>query len=258
MNGRIEIIAGTLGGGKSMCAVERAYEHLERGGYVFTNVEMHPEKIAERMLSRGYVFEPDRLVRLDGNSVSDFHLQVARGTADAQVLVMIDEAHLEWNSRDYAVTRKDTQAKEMLNFCTLVRKLDIILLFITQAPEDIDKQLRKKANLLWICRNMRYYKIWGIIPFPLPIMTRTCFDIAVGHAKPMKQFSEFFLRPTWACQLYNSDALLGQAAGKFAEMQTLVARPLKRVPRKRIRRADTRLKWVLAVVSFSSCVTCFL
>ncbi|WED66830.1 zonular occludens toxin domain-containing protein [Synoicihabitans lomoniglobus] len=259
MNGLIEIIAGTLGGGKSMCAAERAYWHLERGAYCFTNVEMFPDKIEQRMAERGYKYDPERLTILDGKSLRDFHRQISRGTADSQVLVMLDEAHLEWNSRDYQSTRKDPRDREMLTFITLCRKLDIILLFITQSPEDIDKQLRKKANLLWMCRNFRHYKIMGLIPFPIPVFTRVCFDIAVGNAKPVKQHSEVFLRPSWACELYNSDALLGEAADQFANMKVVSASPLERIPkRKRVKkRKPSTIGWAEGLLIVSSCVLCF-
>lgn len=230
MKGYIEIVAGTLGGGKSMAAVERAYYHLLAGGWVYTNIELHAGAIRGQMVRHRRVFRDERLVFLEGRSVSGFHMQIARGTVQSQVLVMIDEAHLEWNSRDYQSTKSDPSGREMLNFITLVRKLDIILIFITQSPEDIDKQMRKKASWLLMCRNLKDLRLFGFIPLFVPLFVRTRYDIAVGGNKPRKVSSEWFFRPKWVCELYNSDALLGAAAGKFSGMRVVEAAPLERLP----------------------------
>lgn len=231
MIGWIEIVSGTLGGGKTMAVAEKLYDWLKRGAYVFTNIEMHKDKIAEQMYRDGYVFEPERLTLLDGRTIKGFISQIKRGDQSCPVVVAIDEAHLEWNARDYQQMKSDSQSKDMLNFITMVRKLDIVLYFITQSPEDIDKQLRKKAAYLTMCRNFRGFKIWNLVPFPFPIMTRVRFDISVGNPRPVRLEGHFFFRPKWVCDLYNSDALLGVEASKYSNMETAHASPLRRVVR---------------------------
>lgn len=228
MNGYIEIVSGTLGGGKSMATVEFIYNWLKRGAYAFTNIEMHHEKVCAQMWQDGFIFEPERLKLLDGKTIKGFTSQISRGTNDCPVIVAIDEAHLEWNSRDYQETKKDKGSRDMLNFITMVRKLDIILYFITQSPEDIDKQLRKKAAYLTMCRNFKGFRIWNMIPFPFPIMTRTRWDISVGNPKPVRLEGHFFTRPKWVCEMYNSDALLGEEASKYSAMATAHGSPLAR------------------------------
>jgi hypothetical protein len=226
MNGAIELITGTLGGGKTLVAVERIYEHLERGGYVFTNIELYPEEITRRMAERGYVFDPSRLTFLKPEDMEKFHEHVARGTKNSQVMVAIDEAHLSHHARDYLNT--DTS---LVDFNTLVRKLDILLLYITQDPSNLDKQFRKMVGTLWVCRNMRHYKILGVLPFPIPIFFRVQFDTTRGQ-KPVKVSSDISYRKSWACGMYNSDALLGSTAQRIGQLRQVEAKPLARIPLK--------------------------
>lgn len=249
MNGFIELVTGTLGGGKTAFAVERIFDHLCRGGWVYTNVECYPDKIAERMAIKGLEFDPERLVMLQGDA-REFHKVVKRGTADCLVMLVIDEAGLEINARDWAKTDKGTLA-----FNTMARKLDIWLVYISQDANDVDKQIRKKADTIWVCRNMKKLKIWGFIPCPLPFYFRVRFDNTRG-TKPQKLDSELLLRPaSWG--LYNSDAMVGQVSEQFRGMQAVTAAPLKRIERKRPpQRAPLSL--MLTASAFSSCVTFFL
>lgn len=255
MNGWIEIVAGTLGGGKTMHGVERAFDHLLKGCYVFGNVAFKPDRIAAEMASRGYEFDAPRLSQLNGKSLDDFHTQIARGTNDSQVMVLIDEAHLEWNSRDYQTTKSDPKARAMLNFITFVRKLDIILVFITQSPEDIDKQLRKKASLLTMCRNFKNFRLGGVFPLPIPLMSRVTYDISIGNKKPERINFEIFQRPKWVCELYDSDALTGKAQDTFGGLRTVKARPLNRIARVSKPSPKTNYATVAGLAAAASCAS---
>jgi hypothetical protein len=225
VNGAIEIITGTLGGGKTLFAVERIYLHLKAGGWVYTNIEVYHAEFAKRMAEEGYEFCPERLVKLEGDP-RDFHKQISRGTSDSVVMLVIDEAGLGFNSRDWAKTDKAN-----LTFNTLARKLDILLLYISQDINDIDKQFRKKAGRLWICRNFRQYQFLGVVPMPFPLMFRVCFDNTTGSSKPRKLHSEIGIKRSWACGLYNTDAILGQDQGEMGRLSVVKGEPLKRIPK---------------------------
>lgn len=235
MNGAIEIITGTLGGGKTLFAVERIYNHLLTGGWVYTNIEVYHEKFAARMAEAGFEFIPERLVHLEGDP-RDFHRQISRGTSDSCVMLVIDEAGLGFNSRDWAKTDKAN-----LTFNTLARKLDILLLYISQDINDIDKQFRKKAARLWVCRNFRHYQFLGVVPMPFPLMFRVCFDNSTGSSKPRKLHSEIGIKRSWACGLYNTDAILGQDQGELGKLGVVRAEPLKRIPKARSQKPSSPL-----------------
>ena len=248
MNGFIEIVSGTLGGGKTSKAVEVLYDHLWRGGWAYTNIEMYPEAIAARMAEGGRVFEPERLVHLTGDA-RKFHEQVKRGTDTCNVMVVIDEAGLEINARDW----KDTD-KLQLAFNTMARKLNIHLVYISQDVNDVDKQLRRKAEIVWVCRNMKKLRIWGVIPCPLPFYFRVRFNNTLG-AKPQKMDSEIVLRsPAWG--LFNSNAMVGNVAQVFKTMDAVEATPLKRIARTAKPAKNGRL--LLPFTSFVSCASFYL
>jgi len=240
MNGFIEIVSGTLGGGKTAFAAERAFDHLCKGGYVYSNVEFYPTAIAARMAELGLEFDPSRLVMLTG-SARKFHEQISRGTADSLVMLVIDEAGLELNARDYKQT-DDTQ----MAFNTMARKLDIHLVYISQDMNDVDKQIRRKADTVWICRNMKKLKIWGVLPFPLPFYFRVRMDNTRG--KLVKHDSEVVLPPLPSWGLYNSDAMVGDKAASFANLKQVVATPLRRIPKVKIVN-KTKTDWLPVVAA---------
>lgn len=220
MNGSIELIEGSLGSGKSAFAFERVMEHLGMGGYCFTNIKHHADLLAGYFSSLGLVFEPDRLVYLEG-SMKDFHSRVARGNKDMTVMVVIDEAHLDFNAMDWALVDRD-----LVNFATLCRKFDITLLFITQDKDNVVKQFRRMVQTLFHCRNMRQFRLFGMIPMPIPLFVRIRYDCTMG-SKPQRLDPELLWKsPSWG--YYDSDALLGPSAQKFASMTRLNATPLKK------------------------------
>jgi hypothetical protein len=221
MNGTIEIFTGNLGSGKSYLAVERSMGRLLRGGTVYTNVEMVPDEVAAWIAAKGYEWIPGRLRPLEGE-LDKFHTQLQRGTAENPVMCVIDEGHLTFNARDWAKTDRG-----LLNFASLARKLDINLIFITQVHTNLDKQFRGLANWVWTCRNLAQYKIFGIIPCPIPLMFRTCYANDQGKLK--REYSDFGPRKKDLCKCYRSDALLGGMAGQFASMAVADFGKLKKI-----------------------------
>lgn len=227
MNGFVEIIEGAKGSGKTLMAVERAYELLERGGWVFTNIKMLHEKIGERMASRGYKFEPERCVVLEGEQVMDFGKYVARGTAEDLVMVVIDEAALEgMDCRDFK-----TLPRELDAINALARKLDIWLSYICQDRNMLPISFRRQTDELWSCSNLKQLKIWGFLPCPIPLLFRSHYDMRKKHQKPMYLGADVLWRPSWAFGLYDSDALLGEFAQRIGAMRQVARSPLVRIPR---------------------------
>jgi hypothetical protein len=221
--GKIEIVSGDLGGGKSAYGVECAFELLLAGGTVFTNIEMFPDKIAERMREQYRLeFDPSRLIQLQGQSMKDFHKQLKRGADGEVVMALIDEASLDFNARDYRET-----SDELLNFIVLVRKLDVWLVFVLQDGNDLDKQIRRKVTVEVACRNLKEEQILGM-PFPLPVYCRVRYKIMQGRKHHKLGSSEWLLKlPAWG--LYNSKALLGAKALEFEKMEVCHRQKLRRV-----------------------------
>jgi len=224
MNGFLKLITGNLGGGKTSWAVEQIVEHLRGGGYAATNIEMKFDEVEKWLASQGYVFDASRLIILKGG-LTEFYEQIPRGAPDCVVLTVIDEAAIVgFNSRDFAKLNRT-----VFNFCTLARKLDVGLFWITQRPQFFDKQLRELCCALIDCRDMRQFRIWGVIPLPIPLLVRMHHQMIDG--RPVHPSAEVVVRKKWVWKLYNSDALLGDAASEFYKMRKVSASQLQRVPR---------------------------
>lgn len=224
MNGYIEVVNGTLGGGKTLLAVERMLDKLVQGGEVFTNVELYPDKIAEAIGRRGYVFDPARLHVLPPTvNVQNIAGHLKRGTKDNLVMLVWDEASFDINAKEHQRLQS-----EFRSLCILARKLDIHAILITQVFNDLDNQVRGKVQKQWMCRNLSSFRIlWGLVPCPFPLMFRVCYHIG-GFAKAQYSHTEIVWRSSEAMGLYNSDALLGPDAGKFEALEVANVRPLER------------------------------
>lgn len=229
MNGEIQMVTGTLGGGKTLLGVEIACNHLRKGGHVYTNIEIRPEAVAHWLAVQGYEFDPSRLHVIPNASIKAFHEVLQRGEPDMRVYVIIDEAGLEFNSRDWKNTNR-----ELLNFNVLVRKFDIFLVYIAQKPEMLDKQFRGLCQTQIDCRNLKHYRIFGHFSIPLPLLFRVHYSLVWG--KRIHTHTQTCTVPKWVFPLYNSDALLGDAAGKFAGMKHAARSPLKRIPKLKVPR----------------------
>lgn len=236
MNGYCELITGTLGGGKTLYAVERAFEHALKGGWVFSNIPFRHVGWAEAMERRGYIFEPERVVTLTGEQTLEFHRHVPRGTHDRAVMVIIDEAGLEFNARDWAKT-----SKELLALNTLARKLDIVMLYISQQSADIDKQFRGKCRCEWQCRNMHNIRMFGLFPVKIPLYSRVCYDTTKGKREYL--CSDVFTIPKWVFPLYDSDALVGRGNLAVSSLLRVDGTPLRRVERSKRKRQIEFLTW---------------
>lgn len=239
--GKLEAVTGDLGGGKTAYAIERAYEHIARGGWVQTNIEFFPDEnyahpgakldnFKKRLAEEGLEFDPARLVRLEGDSMAGFHRQLMRGSEEMTVLVIIDEAQLDLHTKDRSKGQKGEETKdELYNFVAMCRKLDIELLFIAHDANEIDVNIRRKISVETTCRNLKEQRIFGGLPFPLPFYFRVRFKLYQGKVHH-KIDSDFFLKsPAWG--LYNSKALLGAKAQVFANMKVARATRLNRIKR---------------------------
>lgn len=222
MNGSIHMITGTLGGGKTLYAVEQIYFHLERGGFVYTNIALKFAEIRRFMASRGLVFDESRVKIIEAKSLVSFRQEIGRGTHDMPVMVVCDEAGLEINCQDHK-----SMNREFLNLNVLIRKLDIKMIYISQKYGMVNKQVRELCQTITDCRNLRFFRLFGVFAFPIPLLIRVHHDCTWGKAN--KSHSDTVWRASWAFPLYDSDALIGDAASKFAGLQQHQATALKRI-----------------------------
>lgn len=170
----IEIFTGRLGGGKTYSAVERVIQLFRQGGICYTNVQLNMDYI-KPFIARKYGIEIDcgkQYVYLDNGKIGSFHNHVSAGSDEIPALVLIDEAHLFFNSRDWSKTSRD-----VLTFLTQTRKVRINVIMITQHQDNIDKQFRRLVQYYWTFRDMKKFRLPLLgIYWPLNQILQVCID----------------------------------------------------------------------------------
>ena len=165
----IEIFQGRIGGGKTYNAVIRMAAHMNRGGHVFTNIELKWDGF-DKLCRKSFKFIPksEQFHVLTTEQIPSVHKCIAAGSMNCPVLVVVDEAQLWFNSRNWAKT--DTG---LLTFLTQSRKVSVDMIFITQAASNIDRQFRVLGQYVWAFKDLK--KFLDFLPWPLVMVLQ--FDI---------------------------------------------------------------------------------
>lgn len=220
--GSLEFYCGGLGSGKTSFAFERGLERMLRGGTMVTNICPIRPAIREFFAEHGLLFDDSRLVEIEDGQ--DPWKAARMGTDELPTMFVLDEAHVEHNARDW---NKTSQAQLLFN--TMARKLKVDVIYITQDINNVDKQFRRMAQVIWYCRNARQRKIWGLFRFPFNLFFRVPYVCGPG-VPPQAQSPEICLRPmSWG--MFKTDHLVGKAANTFSVLQAAEQSPLQRIPR---------------------------
>ncbi len=200
----IELYEGRLGGGKTYSAAVRMVDHVRRGGIVCTNVELIWSNFKKYISDLyGLEAEDDQFIPLREEQVGLFHRFTPSGTVELPVLVVIDEAHLVFNARDFAQT--DKLYRETLTFLTQSRKVNTDVIFIAQSVLNMDKQFMRLVQFIWRFRDLAKWKIPGLgIPYPLKQILAVQFDY---DGKTVLQRS-FINKDKRIFGLYNTNSLI--------------------------------------------------
>lgn len=200
----IEVFEGRLGGGKSYTAVCRIVRVLAAGGTVATNIELNWLAVVDYCKRKfGVIIQERQFILLDDDSIPNFHEHTPGGTLDCPTLVVIDEAQLYWNSRDFKKT--DEGQRELLKFLTQSRKACTDVIFISQHVKNMDTQFMRLVQYIWRFRDMERFRIPVLgIKWPFKQILECCFDFD-GYTL----FGRRFVRKdTEIFKLYETGALL--------------------------------------------------
>lgn len=209
--GSTTVITGTLGGGKSLCAVDMGMDRVSLGGTVITNIPVDPYRDKWEKWMRdehGKVMDHERLIQLKQDSMEGFERFAKRGSR-WPVMLILDEAALDLNARDFK-RRTDSE----LNFVVLARKLTIDLVFIAQDASDIDKQIRKKMQKEIHCRSLK--DLWEEVK--LPLFVRVPYTIQINGKPWRRKASVHWKAQSWG--YFDTKALHGKKAKEFEALDT--------------------------------------
>ena len=126
----ITVIAGKQGAGKTLYSVALALKYMKTNK-VYSNSYI---KGALMLDEKWYKY------KYEGGSC-----------------LIIDEAQLDFNCRDYSSKEKQESQKNLLRFLTLCRHYDLEIVFITQSLRRLDVQIRELATT--IIRFSNSYKL---------------------------------------------------------------------------------------------------
>lgn len=197
------LVTGALRGGKTSYAVGLAVKHIAKGGTVFTNVEFFPAEVAALIRKRNrVVMRPEQIRQIDLADNKDWNTRIEFGVMGSPVLIILDEIHLFFNSRDWAKTQK--LHADMLAFLSQSGKCFVDIIFIAQVATTLEKQFRDQCELEYYCRSMKTIKIpiLGTLPFNKMLLVER--DKATDKALSRSLIP--YDKEIWKC--YNSFAFL--------------------------------------------------
>jgi len=131
------IIQGVRGEGKTLCAVSKIREYLDRGCPVATNLDLWLENLVPDHNSALAYRLPDR-PRVEDFLALPFAYDVSYKGEDKNGLIVLDELALWMNSRSW----KDKGRQGIIDWLLLSRKYHWDLILLCQDHELVDKQVK--------------------------------------------------------------------------------------------------------------------
>ena len=162
----IWLYTGTPGSGKSLHIAKDVYYKLKKESWVFANFEINTDyfiKKKKKNTMKGVFIERDNYklspLWLENFAVSYFKRDSKGRIAENQALLIIDEAQLIFNSRDWQATGRN----DWIHFFTQHRKYGFNIIICTQFDRLIDRQIRSLVEYEIRHRKLNNFKIIGKI-----------------------------------------------------------------------------------------------
>ena len=153
----IYLYSGTPGSYKSYHAVWECILWLRMGGNLITNFPLNYKNVIKRPIKGVYEFvnnidiSVDQLVKF----ASEHHVKNYK----AQTLVVIDEASILFNPRDFGRRGR----MDWINFLANHRHFNYDIVLIAQSDIMLDKQIRTLIEIEYKHRAVKNYKVFGKI-----------------------------------------------------------------------------------------------
>ena len=162
----IYFYSGTPGSGKSLHVARDIYYRLNRNKKypnVIANFMINEKMIKNKKANFIYKDNSDLTVSF----LLDYALQNHTAGKENQTLVVVDEASVIWNSREWQ--KADTRHNRMdwLKFFVQHRKLGYNFIIIYQTDRQIDRQIRSLFEYEIKHRKVNNFKIGKLLPVPI-------------------------------------------------------------------------------------------
>jgi len=203
------IVVGKKGSGKTYYCVMKAVEALMAGDVLVTNIKLHWERVVAYAKKQGVTLHPGNYRFVDTEEIVARPLCILDALAAKSTLVL-DEAHLMFDSREYAKTKQTAGGFQA--FLTQGRKLEVDTYLITQAAANLDSRMCRQGTYFLDVSNFRHMPLLGAL-LPLPISL-----VRTKDGKGNVLLRDWWWRPGWVKGLYDTRqkflgiALLGESA----------------------------------------------
>ena len=151
----ISLYSGTPGSYKSYHAVYRSILWLKTGGNVISNFPLNYGKVIKKPVKGIYEMIDNTSLTVD--YLINFAAEHHKRTVKAQTLVVIDEASIRFNSRDFNV--KDRM--EWIRFFANHRPFNFEIVLIAQQDRMLDRQIRGCIETEFKHRALKNHKLFG-------------------------------------------------------------------------------------------------
>lgn len=181
----VTLVGGKPGNGKSLYAIQRAMDHWVRGHCVAISEHLHvywdefkvdPEtgkkaRYTCKTFARevcGVELQDEQFTIIKYDDIKDFYSVIPHGSTASPVLVILDEAHEEFNSRDWATLQKEHPKTH--SFLSHARHYHCAVIFLSQSVVKIDKQFRELCQHVWHMLDMMKIGVPGLpfLRWPFP------------------------------------------------------------------------------------------
>lgn len=162
----IYFYSGTPGSGKSLHVARDIYYRLNRNKKypnVIANFMINEKMIKNKKANFIYKDNSDLTVSF----LLDYALQNHTAGKENQTLVVVDEASVIWNSREWQKADTHHNRMDWLKFFVQHRKLGYNFIIISQTDRQIDRQIRSLFEYEIKHRKVNNFKIGKLLPVPI-------------------------------------------------------------------------------------------
>lgn len=218
----IEMFTGTPGSGKSLNCARRIIEKLQRRKGVIANYDINLTVFGKKKIgSFTYVDNSDLTPELLYTYAHENHKRNSNGNMiERQTLLIIDECQIIFNSRDWNMKNR----AEWCRFFTQHRKYGFDIILVCQNDRMIDRQIRSLVEYQVIHRNVKNFKLLGLI-IGLICGGHLFVAITQWYGIKEKTDSQFFRMKKQYIRLYDSYRIFrtAESGGSGAPTKQAVA-----------------------------------
>lgn len=173
----INLYTGTPGSGKSLDLARDIFHRItKKGGTVIGTFPIEVSNIKGKHVGT-YIYKdyseltPDYLY----NFAKKNHVKGKEG----QTLVIVDEAQILFNSRDF----QNRSRMEWVKFMSLHRHYGYNIILSTQWDRMIDRQIRALVEYEYIHRKLNNFKLFQFLPFKVFLVVQYWYGVRqkIGH-----------------------------------------------------------------------------